>query len=154
MIVLVILLRREISTLLNAITRIKHKDTEIDFTGSVIELTRSTDTSTETVEPERKQLAQLSPRGAVLESWLRVEKSIQSYAQRHDRQIHENMGSVDNLTYHILHTQIGRGTSEMLSNLKALRNEAVHLKDQDIDSNAAIEYEKLANRVIAKIEEI
>lgn len=151
-IVVVILLRKDFGRLVATISQIKHKDTEINFNEQVEQISGAENTEADGVSRSKTVLAKQSPRGAVLDSWLRIEESMNDYAKRHDSE-HIPSSTFNSLTFYLMKENIGKGTADMLDKLHGLKNRAVHLKDEDIDSETAIEFEKLANRVISKIEE-
>ena len=135
LVICVILMRSDISSLLRKIRRLRHKDTELD---------------------NYSELARLSPRGAIIESWLHVEKALRSYADRHGVEIDERKpfrlgrGFMQSLDYE----RLGKGIIETLRKLRVLRNEAVHLKDSDLGYEDAEKYRQLSSRVIESIDNI
>ncbi len=164
-IVIVILLRSEVSSLLGRIKKIKHKDSEIDLADEVSDAVKSADkvlsksAAEKTPEQERiGRLAEDSPRGAILDSWLSIEEAIAGYALRHGI---ENKNphappyqQIQNIQLHNLDVAtLGHGIIEMLDKLRRIRNDAVHRADADITPNTAKEYAALAIRVKAKLEE-
>ena len=48
--------------------------------------------------------------------------------------------------------RLGKGVIETLRKLRVLRNEAVHLKDADLDYEDAEKYQQLSRRVIKVID--
>ncbi len=155
------LLRTEVGNLLQNIKQLKHKDTEINFGREVSEAKalaneekdlRPTENDIKTYKNE---LATLSPRGAIIEAWLNVEEGLKDFAKRHHIEVSKKEPfSIDRLMWHnIEYRDLGSGTIEMLSKLRKIRNEAVHLKDSNISADDAKEYVALANRIIRRIEE-
>ena len=105
-----------------------------------------------------KELAQLSPRGAVLEAWINVESAFKEAAQRHgfiDDKINPfHPGKFSSIIYQFeVGEHMGKGTIEIFQKLNRLRNEAVHLEEFSFDSKAALEFIQLANRLIKIFEE-
>ncbi|EDY82467.1 hypothetical protein VDG1235_2089 [Verrucomicrobiia bacterium DG1235] len=82
---ILVFFHREISRLIPRITKFKHKDTEIDFTRQVEELSQKEEIKTQRTEKKEDQLkaefdhlvrlADVSPRSAVIESWRQLESS-------------------------------------------------------------------------------
>ena len=156
------LLRSRIGETLGKITKVKHKDTEIAFSESVAdaqrvatkEIEEGNDDSGQVTDSE---LSEYSPRGAVIEAWLRVESAIKDYARRHDQPIHQKspLKILQELNFvGIDHgARLSKGLMQMLGKLRTGRNAAVHLSDSKIDPEDSKEYVKLAERVIQRIEE-
>lgn len=159
LVICVILLRSDISSLLRKIRRLRHKDTELDFGRELDEAILSVSSGeasppSSIVDDNYSELARLSPRGAIIESWLHVEKALRSYAERHGVEIDERKpfrlgrGFMQSLDYE----HLGKGVVETLRKLRVLRNEAVHLKDSDLGYEDAEKYRNLSRRVIESIE--
>jgi hypothetical protein len=162
---IVILLRSEVSILLGRIKKIKHKDSEIDLAGEISDAAKSADkvlsesSADKTPEQERiGRLAEDSPRGAILDSWLSIEGAMGEYALRHGIES-QNPHSppyqrIQSIQLHNLDVAtLGHGIIEMLDKLRRIRNDAVHRTDADITPVIAKEYAALAVRVKAKLEE-
>lgn len=155
-------LKEDIGKVLLKIKHIKHKNTEIDLGKEISETSKlakkdpdlklSAITNESTLVDE---LATLSPRGAILESWLSIEKELDNYVVRHNI---EKSGSktftLDEIAWHSLDYQgLGKGAIEILKKLRTIRNEAVHLQDSNIEPIHAKKYAALAKRMAQKIEE-
>jgi hypothetical protein len=165
-VVIVILLRTEVGNLLARITKIKHKDSEIDLAQEVEAATNSADKALGRVagagsssKRERiNRLAEDSPRGAILDSWLSVEVAMTDYEKRHGIE-HANSHApayhrVQSIQLNNLDTPtLGQGVLEMLNKLRQIKNDAVHSTDSDITPETARNYASLAARVKAKLEE-
>ncbi len=157
--ILTFLIKDDIGKALANIRRVKHKGMEIDFGKELKEASQVASQSSELIQNKDEdnksnELATLSPRGAIIESWLKVEKSLQEFAKRHNINIDKQTPfRIKNILWHNLdYDVLGKGTIEMLERLRHLRNEAVHLQDSNINSEDAIEYRSLAMRVVHKIE--
>jgi len=86
--------KNEIRKLLQSIKTLKHKDIIIDFEEKVekaIENAGDIDELPEAPINENEErlnkLVELSPRGAILNSWISVEKSIENYSNKHGKYI-------------------------------------------------------------------
>lgn len=165
-IVIVILLRKQVTNLLARITKITHKDSEIDLARDVQVALSSADNALGRVseagsDPERERIYRLaadSPKGAILDAWLSVEEAMGDYERRHGieqtdshRPLYHRIQSIqwsnlDNPT-------LGQGVLQMLDKLRRIRNDAVHSTDSDITSDTARDYAVLAARVKSKLEE-
>jgi hypothetical protein len=164
-IVIVILLRSEVASLLGRIKKIKHKGSEIDLAGEISDAAKSADkvlsepSAEKTPEQERiGRLAEDSPRGAILDSWLSIEAAMSEYSLRHgiDAQNSKNppYQRIQSIQLHNLDVPtLGHGIIDMLDKLRRIRNDAVHRTDADITPAIAKEYSTLAVRVKAKLEE-
>jgi hypothetical protein len=159
-IILVIILKKPISDLIPLLKKLKYKDFEAEFSKDVAELRHivkreipqplplpagSTD---QTVE-KLTQLADLSPRSVVLESWRDVESSAFDATQRKELKI--------TTTLHPSPVAIGRAladaeiinenTLEIFNMLRNMRNKAVHADDFSMDKDDALEYADMANKI-------
>lgn len=159
--VVAISLRGELKTLLARTKRIKHNDTEFEFSEEIKAASEEASTTLPELpiigfkNAKALELAKLSPRGAILESWLGIEEALNNYAKRHGLEIDEKRSfTIQNLMFHQLdYQQIGKGVLDMLHRLRKIRNDAVHLRDLDIEPESAMEFSQLANRVTQRIEE-
>lgn len=153
----IILLRTELVEAIGRIQSIKHKETQIEFSNRIQEASREAESSLpEIVMPDTKEfarrieLAELSPRGAILESWLDVEAALEEMGARYGIPAEEMKRS----NIHMLqlklgdYNTLGKGAFGLLQLLKESRNEAVHLTDKEIKTDAAKEYVSMANRMV------
>jgi len=158
--ILAFMLKADLSKALSNVRKLKHKDTEINF-GREIKETSTAASQSESFPKDdipndrSNELALLSPRGAVIESWLNVEQSLHEFAKRHDIETDSNKPfSIQNIIWHNLDYNIlGKGTIEILERLRRLRNEAVHLQDYNISHESAKEYQSLSKRVIQVVQQ-
>ena len=152
---IIFLMKDDLSRLLLNIKRFKHKDTEIDFEMAVHEVSQELEPDNNSM-PEREpdDLTLLSPRGSIIESWLRVEDSLRQFNERHgiEGKDKKPFRSSHNVLQILDYDVLGKSTIVMLDKLRKLRNEAVHLNDASITSESALEYRNMANRVIKIIE--
>jgi hypothetical protein len=158
----IFILRKELAQLLSRLKTIKHKDTEFGFSRGVTDAREKAERSLPALQVENtkppttsERLAELSPRGAVLESWLEVESALTRLAERYGIPSSElHLSNLEILRLQLSDYQpIGRGAFELLERLRKLRNEAVHLQEEEIDLTTAIEYSHLANRLVRIIDE-
>ena len=165
-VVIVILLRTEVANLLARITKIKHKDSEIDLAQEVEAAANSADKALGGVseadsDSERariNRLAEDSPRGAILDAWLSVEEAMADYEKWHGIE-HANSHAaphrrIQSIQWKNMDTPtLGQGVLQMLDKLRRIRNDAVHSTDSDVTPETARNYAALAARVKAKLEE-
>jgi len=96
-----------------------------------------------------ERLAPISPRAAISEAWRHVELALRAAATRTgDR---PPTGSTDLAQLLQREDVLPRDAASLVADLRALRNRAVHADDFDIDPERAIEFARLAERVIASI---
>lgn len=164
----VILLRKPIAELIPLMRNFRFKGLEIDFGRRLEELKAeadqaelpaipppTTEPATE-VSPETdywetiERLSEVSPRAAITEAWRRVEWALDNYFRRLGQ---ERPPSYQGML-RALRTQ-GRpipAAMSLFQELRVLRNRAVHARDFDIDSQRAIEFAQLAERIVASLE--
>lgn len=165
-VIAVILLRTEIANLLGRITKIKHKDSEIDLAEEVQAAANSADkvlgsyakAGLDSEQVRASRLAEDSPRGAILDAWLSVEEAMTGYEKRHGIEYANSHAPphqrIQNIQWSDLDkSTLGQGLLQMLQKLRRIRNEAVHSSDAKITTETALEYASLAARVRAKLEE-
>jgi hypothetical protein len=157
-IILVFILKKDIRAGIRNLSSIKHKDTEITFNSDMNALLKRQNeiniSELDVHDSEFKVIAESSPRGAVIESWLNVEESINNFLLRYNNTfLNTRLPKLDSVAFELMKSKIGKGAAEMIQSLRNLRNKAVHLKDTDIDFEAAMQFNALAKRVIARIEE-
>ncbi len=158
--ILVFMLKADIGKTLNNIRKLKHKDTEIDF-GKELKDTAIVASQTvglpesDSFDYGSSELALLSPRGAVIESWLSVEKELHKFALRHGIEVDPKKPfRIQDIKMHNLdYNALGKGTITILESLRRLRNEAVHLQDSNISPESAKEYQLLSKRVIQALQQ-
>lgn len=153
--IFVLMFKNDVSSLVQKISSISHKGTKVDFTKAVNDASKNIDISASsgTLGAEGDLEASF-PRGSIIESWLRVEDAMREYNARHGiesdpKKPFRNSNLVMNALFY---EQLGKGTLQMLNNLRVLRNEAVHLSDKSITQEAAREYRSMAEKVISTIE--
>lgn len=162
LVVAVFVLRAEVIEAIGRIQIIKHKETQIEFSNRVQEVSREAESSlpeaalSETREYTRRiELAELSPRGAILESWLDVETAMEDMGARYGIPAEEMKRS----NIHMLqlklgdYNTLGNGAFGLLQLLRETRNEAVHLTDKEVKADAAKEYVSMANRMVTLLKE-
>lgn len=164
-IAIVILSRSEISNLIGRIKKIRHKGSEIDLADEISDVAKNADkvlsniATEKTPEQERiGRLAEDSPRGAILDSWLSIDEAMGEYAIRHGIENHNTHSAayqrIQSIQFYNLDVPtLGHGVIDMLEKLRRIRNDAVHRTDADITPAIAKDYAALAVRVKAKLEE-
>ena len=161
-IAIALILKNPIIELLKQLKSLNVKGVHFDFGKEVSSVAKEAsgklpETIAEPTEKIQKtmELARLSPRGAVLEAWIDVESALKTAARRHAL-IDDTISPFNDR--HVIFqlemdTRIGKGAVEMFEKLRQLRNDAVHLKENSIDSNSAVEFVNIANRLVRSFEE-
>ena len=159
--ILVFMLKADIGKALSNIRKLKHKGTEIDF-GKELKDTAAAASQADDLpksdssNDDNGELALLSPRGAVIESWLNVENALHEFALLHGIEVDRKKPfRIQDIKMHNLNfNALGKGTIAILERLRRLRNEAVHLQDSNISPESAKEYQSLSKRVIQALQQV
>lgn len=153
-IVIVLMLRSPLIALLRNLKRLKFKDAELDFEKAVIELKgiEAREGKQVALTESKLKLAELSPRGAILESWLELEEAIASAAESQgigrtrpggasglpvpvDSWAHAQMLAVSG--------KLSTNSLERFQKLRQIRNKAVHVTDDVIRQEDAESFIRL-----------
>lgn len=162
----VILLRKEIKVLFSVVRKLKAGPLEAEFDREVKELRAEVekdlplDTARAAAQDQRYysqrqkliQLAQVNPRSAIIEAWLGVEFAAQRALQQVGRPTQQYASPLA-LSRNLAKSEVL--DPELLSvfqDLRALRNQAVHLADSHPSQEAALNYIDLALRIQAALE--
>lgn len=156
--VVVFLLRKEVSTLFAIIKKVKAGPVEAEFEREINELKSVADAELQDVERqtpatpsqnELEQLAQINPRAAIIEAWRRLELA----ARRSLARVGITMTSADvasplaharNLAKSALMSQ---EELVLFNDLRNLRNTSVHAENFSPTLEAALSYIEVAYRV-------
>ena len=159
-------LRKPLATLVTALRSAKFKDVELGFGRKLQELEDKAEQAKLPALGERpawkyenpddwtfgdyiERLAPISPRAAISEAWRHVELAFRAAAARTgDR---PSTGSMDLTQFLEREEVLPRDAASLAKDLKTLRNRAVHADDFNLDPEQAIEFARLAERVIASI---
>lgn len=164
----VILLRKPIAELIPLMRNLRYKGLKIDFGRRLEELEAEADQAElpsipppTTEAPEElgpateywetvERLSEVSPRAAIAEAWRRVELALDDYFRRLGQERPRSyQGTL--LALRDQNRLIPPAMS-LFQELRVLRNRAVHARDFDIDSQQAIEFAQLAERIVASLE--
>jgi hypothetical protein len=158
--IIIIVLRKPLANLLPTLQRLRYRDLEIEFGRQVQELSEdvkrelpaATAAGTDRPHVARLgELAQLSPRAVVLESWLDVEEAAIEATRRRGL----------NLAYRELRAPILLGQAleqsgildeskaQIYHRLRILRNAAAHASEFAFEPDSALEYADAAMRLAA-----
>ena len=162
----VIWLRKPLAGLVAALRSAKYKDLELDF-GKKLEEVEAKAESARLPEPGEppawtrespdewtfgdyiERLAPISPRAAISEAWRHVEVALSAAARRTGQQLPRR--PLELARFLQREGRLPRDAAALVDDLRVLRNWAVHTEDADIDPEQAIEFGRLAERVIASI---
>lgn len=155
-VVLIILLRKPISDILPFLERLKYKDFELSFRKQAQETLESISSNQETLAEtkEEKQLT-ASPKEAVIQAWLEIVDAAENkYKQLEPTQRVKKLGHDRALGYFQFMGLLVPQTVKVLSELRNLRNQAVHYSDAAISKEGAQAYVSAAEMVKKQIESI
>ena len=156
-IAIVWLLKDNISQIFPFIQKLKYKDFEVEFSKSIKELSEKSETAIEPAQEEdveylispSKQklylLAELSPRSAILESWLLVEMAAAEIIQNRGLVSKQRMMGPLKIGQYLRKAQVlSHDQVDMYNELRHLRNQAVHVADTSFNLDEVKEYIDLA----------
>jgi len=148
-VVLAILFRSQFEGLFERLIRLKHKDTEIEFKERLkkVEATVIESRASPPPPPEitLDDLADVSPRAAILEAWISVEEVLADYLR--------SVGLDPKLSYQGLRRlpqEFQEDLSPILTpyqELRVIRNKAVHASDTDLSPEVARRFIQSAQKV-------
>ena len=158
LVILALLLRKPLAALLPNIKQLRYGQLEVHF-GEEIAAVRETagdeDYSQLVVTDTIVRLAKESPRAAIMDTWVDVEKSITEAGRR--------TGAVKNtLAIHsplrvmralLENRKIDEGTYNLFNNLRSLRNDVAHVSDTEITSTQAINTCDMLLRLKGRLDE-
>jgi hypothetical protein len=159
-IILVLMLRKELAGLIEKLRSLKYKDLSLEFDQKLENAKKEAkrakvtdvfeDLSKDKIE-YYEELCQLSPRAAVLESWLQVETVAERILRKHGEEYHRR--ALNPLLVKMV-TIIGMAEweSSLYDALRKLRNAVVHQENAQISREVAMEYAKLALGLASRIE--
>ena len=160
---IVLALRSEIKALLPLVKKLKAGPVEAEFDREVRELAREAEgqippaPSVALTSPEREkllQLAALNPRSAIIEAWHNVEFAARRVVEARDpsitaRELQSSSALLRSLNRHEI---LSRDEVALYNELRALRNQAVHLPEFAPSSDAVLNYIDLALRLKSALE--
>ncbi len=156
--IIFLLLRRQIEMLFPSLQRFSYGGLELDFSRQVQELsqrvrqalpTPAANTGLEALRQHLIDLAPISPRAAVLEGWLQVERAAVDATKRHNLELSSRDARSPLLLGQALEDAgiISDRTTAIYHRLRNLRNIAAHANEFSIEPDLAIEYVDLAVRL-------
>lgn len=163
-IVIILLLKKPISNLIPSLQRLRYKDFELEFRKQIYELAEKAETeipeSPELDMPHLRSddrflyLSRISPRSAILESWVNLETAAVDALRR--RSISLPKGgyvSPGRIARSLQKTEIiDKKQLEIFNKLRQLRNMAAHSPDFYVSPDVVEEFSILANRLAKHID--
>jgi len=160
-VVILLVLRKPLAALIPLLERLKFRGLELDFRKQVHEVAAEADEALPALPPQVaepasdiEQLAQVSPRAAVVESWLSVETAASNALQRRLPSI-----SPTDLKYQPRLAQSLRQANilspkqlSLFDELRQLRNAAVHVPNLTLTPSTAMEYARTARRLVGLLQ--
>jgi hypothetical protein len=161
--IVVIVFRRQIKTLLSQLKKVKAGPAEAEFDRELRELARETEdqplptNAVSPSSPERQkllQLAEINPRSAVIEAWHTVEFAARRVVEAFEpsatvRDLQSSSALLRSLNRHEI---LNRDEASLFNELRALRNQAVHVPDFSPAYDAVLNYINLALRLKAALD--
>ncbi|MDR3436314.1 hypothetical protein [Telmatospirillum sp.] len=152
-IAIAIIFRKTIPNLIERLSSFKYGGFEAAFANQAANIaeniTRTSDQPPSFVDSDGERLlslAQESPRAAVLEAWLRVERKLHQLAEERHVDIRNNPMT---LVRSLRDAQaISSETERALNGLRQLRNLAVHAHSDELSSQKAIEFVTYASALL------
>ena len=158
-----LLLRKRLPEIFPFIERLKYKGIEIEFRKSIHKLAKTSrsalpipgmDEESAAQRTRLYELAEASPRSAILESWLQVEAAGIDALKARDAPTQQKSYVVGprKLGELLNRAEIINGKQlEIFYRLRELRNKAVHLRDATFKLSEVIEYIDLASALASQI---
>ena len=155
----VYLFRKEIKPLLPyARLRLKHNDTEVDVRLDMAKETAEQLPQSKSLPPPTKeetdrfnQVASVSPKAAILESWLQVEEALMSLAETAGLQSERRRSPLFQMRWLRSHEIMDPPTASVLDDLRSVRNRVVHDLAFEPSMSEAMGFRGLAEQVVAAL---
>lgn len=161
------MVRKQLPQIASSLRRLKYKDIEVEFSEAAKAIANEISTAVPTAESAEniaglekhaiktrlEAIAELAPRAAILESWLQVETAAADVIQKSypgaltsypgPLRLREGLQKVGILNNHQL---------ALFEQLRALRNEAVHVPDAEFTKAAVANYIESAIAIASYLE--
>ena len=156
--------RSELRRLLPLMRRLKAGPIEAEFEREILDVKQEFEQIPfETFDPDEDadsnkkliELANISPRSAILESWINLESALrQAVLQKAGSPI-PDMSSPLRLVKAVEQLNLVSSIEvDLLNDLRGLRNQAVHFSDSGLSSSAAINYGESAKKLEARFRKL
>lgn len=155
---IIYILRNPVGKLLDRVSRFKYKDLEAEFRERLEDIRPEDEeiTETEPVDATNREtvflseLAQVSPRAAIMEAWIKVEMATQNYLESAGLEKKYSYQGLRRLPSNVLNPI--EHILTQYQELRLLRNKAAHASDFDLDSSSAREFIRISGYVVREIE--
>jgi hypothetical protein len=149
-----ILIRRPLLRLIPLLRKLKWKELELEFEQKIIELKSEAAQAlpapptrrqlTERTPSRLEQLAEISPRAAIIEAWIQLEHAASGALSQRlpDVSVTWSSGQIGELL--AAHGLLDKNKLEVYNSLRKLRNQAAHHEDFTIPPKTALDYVVLA----------
>jgi hypothetical protein len=161
---LVLILRKPLSGIIPLLQRLKYKHLELEFGKRVEEVSEKLVATIprptlryvpSPSESRAIQLAEVSPRAAVMDAWREVERAVIGAAERNDLSTGKERGKVTPLRAIRSLEQaelVERDKARLLSDVRMLRNQAAHAPEFALSKDSAIEYVSAAHQLASYLD--
>lgn len=165
-IIILVFFRKYIIKIIPSIEKFKYKDFEVEFTKTMKELMDNSRADIESLPSKENEksiisedklfgLLEISPRSAIIESWLLVETAASNALQKKDPEMTKKTYMVAplRLGQYLNKYQIINGNQlNTYNKLREIRNKAVHIGDAQFNLSEVSEYIKLSVMLANQIE--
>lgn len=158
-VIVAFMVRKPLASLITLIERVRYKDVEVNFRQLMEEATSKADAVSPLLDvppiDERIQdLATVYPRGAIIESWLQVERAVADLAEARDLSVSAARQSSPRQLVGALQKAgiLDENLAKLVTDLQAIRNGVVHAIDFSPSRNDAQEYTMTSARVITLLQ--
>lgn len=163
-IVAIVLLRRPLAGLLPLLRHLKYRDLELDFSQEVQQLKQQAEQTLKAApealpQPSAQEravldLAVVSPRAAIVDSWRSIESAIRRGIEARGFPVKSNRDLVGPRLIQTMGLAeiLDGATRDLIDRMRMLRNEAAHAEDFEIDEYSARAYAELAAGLVREID--
>jgi hypothetical protein len=154
----VFIFRDPLLKLLRELKRLKWKNVEVEFDKEVKKakaelsdiqrVTASEEYISDDYETRLLSLLETSPKAAVLEAWLQVEREAYGLLKNKNVALPPNLSPIRLLELLLKHKLIDKNGQNLFNTIRKLRNRAVHEYENEISENAALDYLDMASKMI------
>lgn len=161
-VIAVAIFRAPLLTLLHELKRLKWKDVELEFEKEVLkakaelpQVQVSTQPATQLIEGDSEarllNLLEISPKAAVLEAWLQVEREALELLRRKQVALPPSITPLRTLELLLQHKLLDKNGQALFNAIRKLRNRAVHENETEISEKAALDYISMASEMIKSL---
>ena len=160
-IILFLILRKELPNIAKSIKKFKYKDVELEFGAAAqavaqdAKVSLPASKSSGDIKSRLDAIAEISPRAAILESWMQVEAAAAEVVHKKGLNASIPMLGPSRLISALKKEQILNGKQILIfEQLRVLRNEAVHVHDAEFTNAAVANYIESATLIASFLEDI